>query len=216
MNTPELLKKGLDELHISYEQSQINAFMTYLKELRKWNKAYNLTALKTDRDIVIKHFIDSLLYVSTIPEGKVKVADFGSGAGFPGIPLKIIRPDLDMVLIEPARKKASFLRHMIRKINLSGIVVLEERVEQIGNDYIEAFDITVSRATFSISRSLDAAFPFLKKRGLLVLSKGPKFTDELQEFETSPYAEKVIQTLHKIKLPLSQIERNILVIRRIL
>jgi 16S rRNA (guanine527-N7)-methyltransferase len=216
MNAHELLKKGLNDLTVNYSENQINAFITYLTDLKKWNKTYNLTALKTDKDIVIKHFIDSLLYLNAIPEGRVIVADIGSGAGPPGLPLKIIRPDLEMTLIEPSRKKASFLRHMVRTLNLSSIVVLEERVEHIGNDYIEAFDVTVSRATFSVSGSLNAAYPYIKKGGLLVMSKGPKLTDELKELETSPYAEKVIQTLHKIKLPLSEIQRNILVLKRIL
>jgi 16S rRNA (guanine527-N7)-methyltransferase len=214
MNAHELLKKSLNELTINYSENQINAFITYLTELKKWNKTYNLTSLKTDKDIVIKHFIDSLLYLNAIPEGIAKVADLGSGAGFPGIPLKIIRPDLDMVLIEPSRKKASFLRHMVRQLNLSSIVVLEERVEHIGNDYIEAFDVTVSRATFSVSKSLDAAWPFIKKGGMLVLSKGPKVISELKELEKSSYAQKVSQTFHKIKLPLSEIERNIVVLTR--
>ena len=214
MNTTELLKKGLDELTIHYSDNQIIAFMTYLTELKKWNKTYNLTALKTDKDIVIKHFIDSLLYLRAIPEDRVKVADFGSGAGFPGIPLKIIRPDLEMTLIEPSRKKASFIRHMVRRLDLPSIVVLEERVEFIGDDYIETFDVIVSRATFSVSKSLDAAYPFIKKGGLLVLSKGPKLTDELKELETASYAEKVTQRFHKTKLPLSEIERNIVVLTR--
>ncbi len=216
MNTPELLKKGLDELNIVYEENQITAFMTYLTELKKWNKTYNLTALKTDKDIVIKHFIDSLLYLSVIPEGRAKVADLGSGAGFPGMPLKIIRPDLEMTLIEPSRKKASFIRHMVRKLNLSSIVILEERVEHIGDDFISEFDVIVSRATFSVSKSLNAAYPFIRKEGLLVLSKGPKSTDELKELEKSSYAGKVSKAVHNIKLPLSIIERNIVVLTRIL
>lgn len=83
-NPEELLKKGLNEIGLSCSQGQINAFMTYLSELKKWNRTYNLTALKTDGDIIIKHFLDSLLYLRAIPSGSFKIADAGSGAGSQG------------------------------------------------------------------------------------------------------------------------------------
>ncbi|MEW6215889.1 MAG: 16S rRNA (guanine(527)-N(7))-methyltransferase RsmG, partial [Nitrospirota bacterium] len=100
------------------EMEQLSAFMTYLSELKRWNKAYNLTSLSKDEDIIIKHFLDSLLYLKAIPDGEIKIADVGSGAGFPGIPLKIIRPEIEMYLIEPSRKKSAFLRHIIRQVGL--------------------------------------------------------------------------------------------------
>jgi 16S rRNA (guanine527-N7)-methyltransferase len=102
--TDELLEKGINELGITPSKQQINNFITYLSELKKWNKAYNLTGLKKDEDIIIKHFLDSLLYLKAIPHGEITVADVGSGAGFPGIPIKIIRPEIDMYLVEPSRK----------------------------------------------------------------------------------------------------------------
>ena len=99
LNSRELLKKGLDELSFLCSEEQINAFMTYLSELKKWNRAYNLTALKTDRDIIIKHFLDSILYLKVIPEKTLKIADAGTGAGFPGIPIKIMKPEIEITLI---------------------------------------------------------------------------------------------------------------------
>ena len=82
--------------------------MTYLSELKKWNRAYNLTGLAKDEDIIIKHFLDSLLYLKAIPQGALQVADIGTGAGFPGIPITIIRPEIEMYLIEPSGKKVRF------------------------------------------------------------------------------------------------------------
>ena len=113
METRQLLKSGLAELGLPSSDEQINAFMTYLSELKKWNRAYNLTGLAKDEDIVIKHFLDSLLYLKAIPQGALHIADVGTGAGFPGIPITIIRPETEMHLIEPSGKKAVFLRHII-------------------------------------------------------------------------------------------------------
>src|SRR4030066_1857491 len=112
MKSEELLKKGLKEMVIQYSDEQIRSFMTFLSELKKWNRAYNLTGLKTDEDIIIKHFLDSLLYLKALPDGPLKVADIGSGAGFPGIPVKIMRPEIGMYLIEPTGKKTAFLGHI--------------------------------------------------------------------------------------------------------
>src|SRR4030067_3577135 len=128
MTPDELLKKGLNEIGISYYEDQIDTFMTFLHELKKWNRVYSLTALKTDEDIIIKHFLDSILYLKAISPSPLrgegwgeglKIADAGTGAGFPGIPIKIIKPELDMTLIESSRKKSVFLRHIIRILKLN-------------------------------------------------------------------------------------------------
>ncbi len=126
----DLLKKGLTELGFMPSEEQTNAFMTYLSELKKWNKAYNLTGLKEDKDIIIKHFFDSLLYLKALPDGEITVADVGSGAGFPGLPIKIIRPEIEMYLIESSRKKAAFLKHIIRQLGLKKAEVIEKRIEE--------------------------------------------------------------------------------------
>ncbi|MBI5055218.1 MAG: 16S rRNA (guanine(527)-N(7))-methyltransferase RsmG [Nitrospirae bacterium] len=204
----ELLKKGLKELGIPCSDLQITAFMTFLSELRKWNSAYNLTALRTDEDIIVKHFLDSLLYLKAIPEGDLKLADAGSGAGFPGIPIKIVRPEIDITLIESSRKKCSFLRHMIRSLNLTQINVLEQRLENIGDENKSAFDVIVSRAAFSIKAFLNTACPYVKEGGILVLSKGPKMTEELKELDT----EDAVKDIIKVTLPVAKAQRNLVVL----
>jgi len=208
MKSEELFKKGLNELGISCSEDQINSFITYLSELRKWNSAYNLTALKTDEDIIVKHFLDSLLYLKAMPEGVLKLADAGTGAGFPGIPIKLIRPEMDITLIESSRKKCSFLRHMIRLLKLTGITVLEQRLENIGDEYKGAFDVIVTRAAFSIKEFLNTACPYLKEAGILVLSKGPKMTEELKELGT----EDAVKGILKVALPVAKAERNLIVL----
>jgi 16S rRNA (guanine527-N7)-methyltransferase len=199
-----LLKKGLDELSLDYSQEQITAFMTYLSELKKWNKVYNLTSLKTDEDIIIKHFLDSLLYLEAIPAGGLSVMDAGSGAGFPGIPLKIIRPEIGMRLLEPSRKKAAFLRHIIRVLGLQGVEVEEKRVEEIKSPA----DVVVTRALFNLRDFCRRAFPLLKEDGRLVVSKGPKVKEELETLKNLDFE------LLTTALPLSSMKRYIVVIRK--
>ena len=212
MDNISLFKKGLKEIDISCSEGQINAFMTCLSELGKWNRAYNLTALKTDEEIIVKHFLDSLLYLRVFPEGALKLADIGSGAGFPGIPVKIIRPETDITLIESSGKKAAFLRHIIRLLKLSAINVLEQRAEALTEEHEKTFDVIVSRATFSIREFLKTACPYVKENGILVLSKGPKACEELKEIERSPYAAGAVRETLKLQLPLTKAERNLIIL----
>lgn len=202
MRPEKLLKKGLKELKISPSEAQIEAFMAYLRELKKWNRVYNLTAITEDRDIIIKHFLDSLLYLRALPKNHLKIADFGTGAGFPGIPLKIIRPEIEMALVESKKKKAIFLRHIIRTLGLEGVHVVEQRAEALEESYRGSFDVIVSRATFRILEFLRIACPYIKEEGSLVLSRGPGFKEELKELE---------KTLH-IRLPFSSIKRILVIL----
>src|SRR5512146_2439721 len=119
----DLLRKGLQQLEIPFSEEQVGRFLTYLTELKKWNRAYNLTGLKTDRDIIIKHFLDSLLFLKALPPHAVSSADIGSGAGFPGVPVKIMCPKLKIFLVEPMGKKTIFLRHMCSRLSLEGIEI---------------------------------------------------------------------------------------------
>ncbi|MBI5740062.1 MAG: 16S rRNA (guanine(527)-N(7))-methyltransferase RsmG [Nitrospirae bacterium] len=205
------LNKGLQKLGISCSEKQLSAFMTYLAELKKWNKAYNLTALKTDEDIIIKHFLDSLLYLKALPEGALKLADAGTGAGFPGIPLKIVRPEIDLTLVESSRKKAAFLRHLIRQLKPAGTTVLEQRLENLGRESEKTFDVIVSRAAFSIKEFLGAACPYVREGGILVLNKGPKVSEEVRELDGTSYAGTVKNILTP-ELPLINAVRNLVVL----
>ncbi|RJQ46948.1 MAG: 16S rRNA (guanine(527)-N(7))-methyltransferase RsmG [Nitrospiraceae bacterium] len=208
MKADDLFKKGLNELNIPCYPEQIRAFMTFLSELKKWNGAYNLTALKTDEDIVIKHFLDSLLYLRTLPAGTLKLVDAGTGAGFPGIPIKIIMPGIDLTLIESSKKKAAFLRHIIRSLKLSSVTVLEQRLESLGKEYESTFDVIVSRATFSIKEFLKLAGPYIKEGGILVLNKGPKAAKEIRDSG----AENAVRDILHVRLPFTHAERQLLVL----
>lgn len=212
LSADDLLKKGIQELGITFTEGQINTFVTYLSELKKWNRAYNLTALKTDEDIIIKHFLDSLLYLKSIPSGPLKLADAGSGAGFPGIPLKIVRPEIEIALIEPSRKKTAFLRHITRLLRQTGTSVIEQRLEHLGKEYEKRFDVIVSRATFNINDFITIACPYIKDAGRLILNKGPRFSEELKEMEQARHDNLPSVEIMKVDLPFTDVKRNLIVL----
>lgn len=205
MDKKDLLKDGLIELGLIPSDDQINAFMTYLSELKKWNKAYNLTGLKKDEDIVIKHFLDSLLYFKAMPAGKIKVADIGSGAGFPGIPIKIIRPEIEMYLIEPSGKKSAFLKHIIRQLQLKNIEVIEKRIEDTKG--LLTVDVAVTRALFDVKDFFKKTSHIVNQGGILILNKGPKVKEELKALRDITY------DLLIINLPLSDIKRYLVIVK---
>ena len=204
-SSESILIKGLRELSLPFTPAQVRAFMTYLSELKKWNKAYNLTSLKTDEDIIVKHFLDSLLYLNALPDGVVSVMDVGSGAGFPGIPLKVMRPGIKMYLLEPSRKKANFLRHITQALALDTIEVVEKRIEEVRS---LAVDVAVTRALFGIMEFIKKASPHVKERGRLILSKGPKVKEELKGVR-----EMDCEVL-TLSLPTTHIKRFVVLIRK--
>ncbi len=206
IQSPEsILKNGFAELSLTHSRAQLNSFMTYLTELKKWNKAYNLTGLKTDEEIIVKHFLDSLLYLQALPEGGISVMDVGSGAGFPGIPLKIMRPEISMYLVEPSRKKANFLVHMIKTLGLDSIEVIEKRVEEVKSLSVDA---AVTRALFGVSEFYKKASPLVREGGRIILNKGPKVHEELNVIKDIRY-----ETL-TLRLPCSNVRRFIIVIKK--
>lgn len=201
----ELLRNGLKVLDIPFTEDQINQFLIYLTELKKWNRAYNLTALKTDADIVVKHFLDSLLFLKVLPASVRSIADVGSGAGFPGIPIKIMRPEVEMVLIEPVQKKALFLEHMQRVLGMSGMRIMNIRVEGISDLTVDA---AVTRALFSVGDFIGKAERILEEGGVLILSKGPKLDDELRGLEISAIKRE------DIVLPFEESTRHLVIVAK--
>ena len=177
-----VLKEGAGEVGVSLNQQMIKMFLVYLKELKEWNRNVNLTSLKKDKDIVIRHFIDSLSLVPYLPS-KGSLLDLGAGAGFPGIPLKIANLALKVTLLEATRKKVSFQQHLIRLLELSQINAIQGRAENLTseNALSHSFDVVVSRALSRMERFLVLGEPFVKKGGYLVAMKGRKGEEELQE-----------------------------------
>lgn len=202
-----MLKEGLLSLGIKPSDERMKSFATYLSELKRWSAAYNITGIKNDRDIVVKHFLDSLLYLHPVPKGSVRIADIGSGAGFPGIPMKIVRPEIGMYLIEPSGKKATFLRHMKRRLNMQDIEIIQKNVEAIviTSDLKMPVDIAVTRALFDVREFISKAAHIVRPDGIFILNKGPKVKDELKKAGDIGYQ------LLQIPLPQSDIIRYIVI-----
>ncbi len=168
----ELLLEGSRYLGLTLSQKQIDSFSSYLSLLLTWNSRFNLTSIKSPTLIIRLHFIDSLAIAPFIsPSGRLM--DVGSGAGFPGIPLKIISPKKEVILVEPQRKKANFMREVIRTLKIDGMEVIEERAEKIDPRMIGLFSEVVTRALGSPDLFLRISFPLLSTGGRSVIMHGP-------------------------------------------
>lgn len=177
-----IIRTAAREVGIFLDQKQIQLFLIYLRELKEWNQKVNLTSLKDDTAIIKNHFIDSLSIIPHLPPA-ISLLDMGSGGGFPGVPVKIARPSLQVTLLEATRKKANFLRHLIRTLELSHITTLEGRAEAVtAHDQPHPlFDIVISRAVTRLKPFLLLGEPFVKKGGYLLAMKGAKAEEELRE-----------------------------------
>jgi 16S rRNA (guanine527-N7)-methyltransferase len=179
--TSNLLKDGAARIGISLTQDQMKAFNLYLKELNAWKRNMNLIRRENERDIILKDFIDSMTLVKHLPLG-ASLVDLGSGAGFPGIPVKIVRADIKVFLLESVQKKVFFLKNVIRVLGLTGIEVRrEKRSNGQQKDSWGEFDFVVSRAFGSLERLSSIGGSLLKKGGILLAMKGKKGKEELAE-----------------------------------
>jgi len=168
----KLLLEGTRNLGLTLSQKQIDSFSSYLSILLTWDSRFNLTSIKSPTLIIRLHFIDSLAISPFIsPTGRL--LDVGSGAGFPGIPLKIIAPKKEVILVEPQRKKANFMREVIRTLKIDGIEVIEERAETIDPSMIGLFSEVVNRALGSPDHFLRISFPLLSTGGQSLIMHGP-------------------------------------------
>ncbi|HEX9136389.1 MAG TPA: 16S rRNA (guanine(527)-N(7))-methyltransferase RsmG [Nitrospirota bacterium] len=203
---------GAKELGIDLSVEQVNSLFIYLAELKKWNRKINLTAIRDERDVIIKHVLDSLSYINGFgPPAGPRLLDMGSGAGFPAFPIKVIKPDISVTLVESVKKKASFLRHVIRTLGLAGAEVIDKRIEEIENSSWSLYDVVTARAFATMGAALAAGAPFLRTGGLMVLSRGPEETISEKEFRnTGVHVEKKIELM----LPHSDYKRAIWVFKK--
>ncbi len=203
----DILINGLSELGFEATEAELVQFDIYLSELKRWSKAYSLTSLRTDRDIIVKHFLDSALYLKAIPAEVQSIADVGAGAGFPGVVLKILRPGLQVILIEPALKKDTYLRNLISKLKLEGISTLHARVEDVDDLEVGA---ACTRALFSVKEFVEQAGHIVRPGGLFILSKGPKGKEELAEAGEAGIAYEELA----VELPVEKVMRRLITVRK--
>jgi len=183
----DLLKERIRG-RLPIDEDKLFQFSIYARELKDWNNRINLTALTEDIDIIDKHFIDSLLIFcyETIREG-AKVADVGTGGGFPGIPIKIYRPDIYLSLIESIGKKARFLNHIVDTLKLGNVEVLNERVEVVGHskEHRETYNVVVSRYLARLPILVEYCLPLVSVGGKFIAYKGQEAEVEVKEAENA-------------------------------
>lgn len=178
-----VFKQALLQLAPEGAEQQIEQFLLYRRELLEWNSRFNLTAITDPDDILIKHFLDALSLLAVYDDAKARVLDIGAGAGFPGLPLKIVRPRWRVVLLEATGKKVTFLQHMIDLLHLSDIEAVQGRAEELAHQraYRGAFDLVTARAVASLPTLLEYAAPFCRVGGHMIFPKKGDLAGELAQ-----------------------------------
>jgi len=211
-----LFVEGAKAFGIDLDKKRIEAFDLYLKELLKWNRKINLTAIRSEKGILLKHFLDSFSAYPYLPEGSF-ILDIGSGAGFPGIPLKIAQPTIELTLIDSVRKKVDFQRHVIRVLGLRGAEAIHGRVQDRGilQDLGGRFDIVLSRAFSDLQTLLALSLPFLKPHGTVIAMKGEVEDEEMRILTGTGGIPYRLQRIIPLILPFSSFRRTILLFEKI-
>jgi 16S rRNA (guanine527-N7)-methyltransferase len=210
-----LLMEGSKFFGIDLDGKTVEAFDLYLKELLKWNQKINLTAIRSEKGIILKHFIDALSASPYLIQ-PLSLLDIGSGAGFPGIPLKIVKPLLEVTLIDSSRKKIDFQRHIIRTLGLRGIEAIHGRIQdqEILRGMGGQFDVATSRAFSDLQTLLILSFPFLKKGGRVLVMKGRIKNEEIPLYSKTQEIRYRYQKKVSFLLPQSSIRRSILLFEK--
>jgi 16S rRNA (guanine527-N7)-methyltransferase len=177
----QLFLLGLDKLGLELTEQQSQQFLRYQRELLDWNTRVNLTSITNPEEVMIKHFLDSLSLLLAFDAPEARLLDIGTGAGFPGLPLKIVRPQWQLLLLEATGKKVAFLQHLIETLHLTSIVAMRGRAEELAHkgQYRAAFEVVTARAVASLPALLEYASPFCCVGGQIILQKKGDLAGEL-------------------------------------
>lgn len=214
-----ILKEGLDKLNIKYDDEIIDKFKIYKDLLVEWNEKINLTTITQEDEVYIKHFLDSIsCLLSDKIEKNAKVIDVGTGAGFPGLPIKMIRQDIKLTLLDSLNKRINFLKEVCDNIGIDDVEFIHSRAEDGGKnpEYRQAFDVVVSRAVANLTVLLEYTTPFLKVGGYMVCLKGPSLDEELKD------AKKALEVLNmefvedkEFEIPFDDRTKRLLILKKI-
>lgn len=213
----EKIKEKANNIGINLNNRQQKQFYDYMKLLLEWNEKINLTAITEPNEIIEKHFIDSMTILKHIKQQSC-IADIGTGAGFPGIPLKIAKEDAKVTLIDSLNKRINFLDEVIKELGLEKINAIHSRAEEIGKNkkYRESFDVVTSRAVAKLNVLAEYMLPLVKIGGICICMKGSELKNEIK---TSKNAIKFlggkINAIEEFELPKTDIKRTLVVIEKI-
>lgn len=220
----DTIVEGAREMGITVHARQTDQFAAHALILKEWNQKVNLTAIDSPMDMAVKHFLDSIISSRFIKPDS-RLMDVGSGAGFPGIPLKVMIPSLNVTLVDATRKKVSFLNHVIRQLHLSRISAMQSRIEDMQQEWKGRFDVIVCRAFSSLGDFAEKSLPLLGPEGLLMAYKGRELGDDLDQASTQsgetvfPVSGKDFHTELRMKcvpftLPFLNLSRILILLRR--
>lgn len=214
----EKFYKGLEQLGITCSENQMGQFITYYRMLVEKNKVMNLTSITEWEDAVHKHFIDSLSLTKCIDLNQnIDVLDLGTGAGFPGIPLKIVFPELNFVLMDSLNKRILFIKEVLEELHLTGITAIHGRAEELAvkPEYREKFDLCVSRAVANLSSLSEYCLPFVKVGGNFIPYKSGEIEEEaMQAQKAIDMLGGNIRRIEKFTLPETDLSRSFIQIEK--
>lgn len=211
------MKESLKELNIELSEKQLKQFYDYMNILIEWNKIMNLTNITEPLEVVQKHFVDSLTALKSIKEDDC-IIDVGTGAGFPGIPIKIVFPETRVTLLDSLNKRIKFLEEVINKLELKNIETIHGRAEELAHNkgYREKYDKAIARAVAPLNVLSEYLLPFVKKGGYAICMKGTKGKEEAEEGKT---AIKIlggeVTDIREFNLPNTDMGRTIIEIKKI-
>ena len=211
------LASGAAAVGVRLDQDQLRLFARYHEELLLWNRRINLISEPSAKEVILRHFVDSLTPLPWITPPDGHLIDLGSGGGFPGLPLRIALPGLRLTLVEASRKKSSFLAQVVRTLALEGVTVLRERVESLSAQaaFAGRFATVISRAAFKLPELVQSAAFFLSPGGRLIALKGPSREAEMAAAEPVLAAAGMVrEACREVRLPVINLQRKIIIYKR--
>lgn len=212
----DILQHGSRELGVPLDEKQINQLEKYSRLLLEWNEKMNLTAIRDEEGIAVKHFLDSLTALTT-GYVKGKVIDVGTGAGFPGLVLKIAKPEISLTLLDSLNKRISFLKEVSSALELNDVEFVHSRAEDGARGILRAgFDTVVSRAVANMTVLSELCLPYLKTGGRFLALKGPLADEELENAKRAVHIlGGEVEKVEKVKIPYSDLSHKIIIVKKV-
>jgi 16S rRNA (guanine527-N7)-methyltransferase len=216
---PSILRRRAAQFNLSLTEFQLRAFQIYNRELIAWNQRVNLTRIVEPEEITVKHFLDSLSVYQVLPDlpQNFSIIDVGSGAGFPGLPLKIAMPNIQLTLLEATTKKTKFLQHIVDTLQLNEVTVLAARAEEVGRQaaHREQYDVALARAVASLPVLAEYTLPLVRVEGLVIAQKGQHLAEEVEAaIRVSEMLGGQLDRILPVEVPGLEAARHLIIIRK--